>query len=113
MPTDFDQFAAKVQEETLKAVKQAQDTNVAVLQRAREMFADASNANKIPSFENLPSPTKAVELAFDYANKVLELQKDYALRVAEIFTSVQKEAAQTTARTTPTSPSGAKAGANT
>lgn len=106
MSTDFDQFAAKVQEETLKAVKQAQDTNVAVLQRARDLFADASNANKVPSFENLPTPAKAVELAFDYANKVLELQKDYALRVAEIFTSVQKDAAQTTARNAETSPLG-------
>lgn len=89
MSTDFDQFAAKVQEETLKAVKQAQETNVAVLQRARDLFADASSPNKLPSFENLPTPTKAVELTFDYANKVLQLQREYAMRVAEIFTSVQ------------------------
>lgn len=112
MSNDFDQFAAKVQEETLKAVKQAQDTNVAVLQRTRELFADPSSMNKFPAFESLPAPTKVVELTFDYANKVLELQKNYALRIAEIFTSAQKDAAQATARTTQSPNNPTKTGVN-
>lgn len=98
MSTDFDQYAAKFQEEMLKAVKQAQDANVAALQRARELFTEATSAGKPPMPEGLPTAAKAVELGFDYANKLLELQKQYALSIADIFTSAQKEATQATVR---------------
>lgn len=98
MATDFNQYAAKFQEEMLKAVKQAQDANLAALQQTREMYSEITNINKLPSIESLPTPTKLVELGFDYVGKFLELQKQYALSVAEILTSVQKDATQATVR---------------
>ena len=42
--------------------------------------------DKLPTLQDLPTPTKFVELSFDYANKFLEMRKQYALQVAEMFT---------------------------
>ena len=90
MSTDFNQYVAKFQEETLKAVKQAQDANVAAFEQARELFVEVATLEKLPTLETLPSPTKFVEMSFDYANKMLELRKEYALQVADIFTQGTK-----------------------
>ena len=98
MATDFNQYVTKLQEDTLKAVKQAQDANVAAFQQARELFSEVATIEKLPTLENLPSPTKFVELSFDYANKVLELRKEYALQVAEIFNETAKNIAKNVAK---------------
>ncbi len=95
MTTDFDQFINKFQDETLKAVKQAQDTNVAALAQARELFAEMATFDKVPTLESLPTPSKFVEMSFDYAGKFFELRKQYALAVTDLFTAVQKDAAAT------------------
>lgn len=97
MATDFNQYVAKFQEETLKAVKQAQDTNVAAFEQARELFTEVATLEQLPTLETLPSPTKFVELSFDYANKMLELRKEYALQVAAIFTQSTKNLAKSVA----------------
>lgn len=94
MTTDFNEFVNKFQEETLKAVKQAQDANLAAWQQAGEMFAEVATLDKLPSFESVPSPTKFVELSFDYANKFLELRKQYAVRVTEMISEATKAAAK-------------------
>jgi len=98
MPTDFAEYVTKFQEDTLKVVKQTQDTNLAALHQARELFQEVSKIDKLPTLESMPTPTKLVELSFDYANKVLELRKQYALGLAELFTAVQKDATQATGR---------------
>ena len=98
MSTDFTEFVSTFQEETLKAVKQAQDVNVAAFEQARELFSQVATIDKMPTLENLPSPTKFVELSFDYANKFLEMRKAYALQVAEIFTETTKNLAKTVAK---------------
>ena len=90
MATDFTQYVSKFQDETLKAVKQAQDANMAAFEQARELFTEVATLDKMPTFESIPSPTKFVEMSFDYANKMLELRKEYALQVAEIFTETAK-----------------------
>ncbi len=98
MATDFNQYVSNFQEETLKAVKQAQDANVAAFEQARELFAEVATFEKLPTLETLPSPTKFVELSFDYANKFLELRKEYAIQVAEFFTESTKNLAKTVAK---------------
>jgi hypothetical protein len=98
MATDFNQYVNKFQEETLKAVKQAQDANVAAFQQARELFTEVASLDKMPTLENLPTPTKFVEMSFNFANQMLELRKQYALQVADLFTTVQKDATQATVR---------------
>lgn len=94
MTTDFNEFVTKFQEETLKAVKQAQDANLVAWQQAGEMLAEVATLDKLPTFESVPSPTKFVELSFDYANKFLELRKQYALRVTEMISEATKTAAK-------------------
>ncbi|HZT12422.1 MAG TPA: hypothetical protein VFA29_06455 [Candidatus Baltobacteraceae bacterium] len=94
MATDFTQYVSKFQDETLKAVKQAQDANMAAFEQARELFTEVATLDKMPTFESIPSPTKFVEMSFDYANKMLELRKEYALQVAEFVTETAKSAAK-------------------
>ena len=96
MATDFNEYVSKFQEDTLKIVKQAQDANLAAFEQARELFSEVATLEKLPTFETLPSPTKFVELSFDYANKFLELRKQYALQVAELFTEATKNVANAT-----------------
>jgi hypothetical protein len=90
MSTDFAQFVDKFQTDTLQAVKQAQDVNLAAFEQARELFTELSKVEKLPTVQDLPTPTKFVELSFDYAGKFLELRKQYALQVAELFTEATK-----------------------
>jgi len=94
MATDFTQYVSKFQDETLKAVKQAQDANLAAFEQARELFTEVATLDRMPTFESIPSPTKFVEMSFDYANKMLELRKEYALQVAEFVTETAKSAAK-------------------
>jgi hypothetical protein len=90
MSTDFTKYVNKFQADTLEAVKQAQDANLAAFEQARELFSQVAKIDKLPTIADLPSPTKFVELSFDYANKFLELRKQYALQVAELFTEATK-----------------------
>ncbi len=85
MTTDFSEYVNKFQEDTLKAVKQAQDVNVAAMQQAQELFSGVAAFRQMPSIENFPAPSKFVELTFDFAGKMLELRKQYALEVAQMF----------------------------
>ena len=98
MTTDFTTFVSKFQDDTLKAVKQAQDANIAAFEQARELFAEVATLDKLPTFESLPSPTKFVELSFDYANKFLELRKEYALQVADFISETAKNVAKTASK---------------
>lgn len=95
MPTDFNEYVNKFQEDTLKIVKQAQDANLAAFEQARELFSEVATLEKLPTIESLPSPTKFVELSFDYANRLLELRKEYALQVADFVTQTTKNFAKT------------------
>lgn len=95
MPTDFNEYVNRFQEDTLKIVKQAQDANLAAFEQARELFSEVATLEKLPTIESLPSPTKFVELSFDYANRLLELRKEYALQVADFVTQTTKNFAKT------------------
>ena len=94
MTTDFTKFAEQFQEQTLAAVKQAQDLNVAAFEQGQKFFSEVATMDKV-SLEHVTSPTKFVEMSFDYANKFLELRKGYALQVADMFANAGKNAAET------------------
>jgi hypothetical protein len=81
MNNDFTKVAEQLQEQTLSAVKQAQDMNMAAFEQTQKFF-------------EAPSPVKFVELSFDYASKFLELRKQYALQVAEMFNAAGKNVAK-------------------
>ncbi len=64
MAVDFTEYVSKFQDETLKAVKQAQDTNMAAFEQARELFSEVAALDKMPTLETLPSPSLFVEMSF-------------------------------------------------
>lgn len=84
MTTDFTTFAENMQEQTLAAVKQAQDLNVAAFEQTQKFFSELSKTDKV-SLENVTSPTKFVEMSFEYANKFMDLRKQYAMQLASMF----------------------------
>lgn len=84
MTTDFTEFVSTFQDETLKAVKQAQDANVAAFTKAGELFAEVATLDKLPAFDANVNPSTFVELSFAYAGKMLELRKEYALALTQI-----------------------------
>ena len=94
MTNDFTKFAEQIQEQTLAAVKQAQDLNVAAFEQTQKFISEIATTEKV-SFENVTSPTKFVELSFDYANKFRELRKQYALQVADMFATASKNFTKT------------------
>ncbi len=94
MTTDFTKFAEQFQEQTLAAVKQAQDLNVAAFEQTQKFFSEVATMDKV-SLENVTSPTKFVEMSFDYANKFLELRKGYALQVADMVATAGKNVTDT------------------
>ncbi len=77
----FTKLTAEAQEQTLKAMEQAQDASIKLASAAWEQT------------QQLPTPAQAIESAFDFAGRVLELQKRYALRLAGVAPSA-KAAAQ-------------------
>ena len=77
----FTKLSAEAQEQTLKAIEQAQDASIKLASVAWEQA------------QQLPTPTQAIESTFDFAGRVLELQKRYALRLAGVGPSA-KAAAQ-------------------
>jgi hypothetical protein len=97
MTTDFTKFAEAFQEQTLAAVKQAQDLNVAAFEQTQKFFSEIATMDKV-SLEPMTSPTKFVETSFDYANKFLELRKEYALQVADMLSTATKNVAKGTSQ---------------
>jgi hypothetical protein len=77
----FTKLTAEAQEQTLKAMEQAQDASIKLASVAWEQT------------QQLPTPAQTIESAFDFAGRVLELQKRYALRLAGVVPSA-KAAAQ-------------------
>jgi hypothetical protein len=68
----FTKLASEAQEQTLKAIEQAQDASI--------KFASAA----WDQTQQLPTPVQALESAFDFAGRMLELQKRYALRLTGV-----------------------------
>jgi hypothetical protein len=79
--TSFTKLTAEAQEQTLKAIEQAQDASI----KLASVTWDQA--------QQLPTHTQAIESAYDFAGRVLELQKRYALRLAGVAPSA-KAAAQ-------------------
>jgi hypothetical protein len=97
MATEFAEYVNKIQEETLSAVKQVQDGNLAVLTSAREFIASLP-AMPFAATNEMPQTRELIESSFNFANRLLELRKQYALEVAEIFAKAQREVTQATVR---------------
>jgi hypothetical protein len=93
MTVNIVDYFTKFQEESLKSIRQAQDASLAAFDDVRSYSQElAEKPGTIPTIENLPSPTKLVEMSFNFASQVLELRKAYTLKIAERLVETQKQA---------------------
>lgn len=92
MAVEFTDYMNKVQEETLSAIKQVQDSNLAAMTSAREFFAGMPAMPWAPG--DFPSTKKMIETSFEFTNRLMELRKQYTLEFAEIWAKAQKDAGQ-------------------
>lgn len=85
MPVDFIESLTRFQEESLAAIKQAQDANLAAFSSLTEIASKSTAAMpNFPKFEGMPNPAQVIESTFGFAEKFLELRKEYALKIAEL-----------------------------
>ena len=87
MATTVTDFADAVQEQVTSGIKQAQEINLAALEVARDfaaLFQPTKGTLTLP--KGVPSATKVIDQAYDFAGKLLELQHDYAVRMLEAVT---------------------------
>lgn len=77
---DLTKLVAEAQEQTLSALRQAQDLSIRAAETAVAAFPKAGGPDA-------PSPHHMVESAFGFAGQVLESQKQYALRLTEVLTA--------------------------
>jgi hypothetical protein len=77
--TSYAKLNAEAQEQTLKAIEQAQDASIKLAAVAWEQA------------QQLPTPAQAIESTFDFAGRVLELQKQYALRLAGVVPAARTQ----------------------
>jgi hypothetical protein len=87
MATTVTDFADAVQEQVTSGIKQAQEINLAAIEVARDfaaLFQPTKGTVSLP--KGVPSATKVLDQAYDFAGKILELQHDYAVRMVEAMT---------------------------
>ncbi len=96
MAVNVAEYMTKLQEESLAAIKQTQESSLAAMNTLTEMSKEfAGKPGEMPAIENLPTPTQLVELSFGFASQVLELRKAFTLKVAEMIVDTQKQAETT------------------
>jgi hypothetical protein len=92
MAVNVSEYMNKFQQDGLAAIKQTQDASINAMNSFREFTKEMSEQpGKMPSFENVPTPTQLVELSFGFASQLLELRKAFTLRIAEMLVDTQKQ----------------------
>ena len=87
MATTVSDFAEAVQEQVTSGVRQAQEINLAAFEVVRDfaaLFQPTKGTLTLP--KGVPSATKVIDQAYDFAGKLLDLQHDYAVRMVEAMT---------------------------
>ncbi|HTU80679.1 MAG TPA: hypothetical protein VMF61_01030 [Candidatus Acidoferrales bacterium] len=92
MAVNVADYITRLQDETLRTIKESQDANLNAIAEFRKMGKEfAEKPNAMPSFENVPTPTQFVEMSFNWASRMLELRKGYTLKIAEMLVETQKQ----------------------
>ncbi len=93
MAVNVAEYITKIQDESLKNLKQTQDASLAAMAEFRKLGKELSDKpGTVPTFENLPSATQLVEMTFGFASQMLEIRKAYTLKIAEMLVETQKQA---------------------
>lgn len=98
MASTVTDFADAIQEQVTSGIKQAQEINLAAIEVARDFAAlfqptkgSGLNGLSLGLPKGVPSPTKVIDQAYDFASKLLDLQHDYAVRIVEALTPTAAE----------------------
>lgn len=100
MASTVTDFADAIQDQVTSGIKQAQEINLAALEVARDFAAlfQPTKGNGAGGLglgltlpKGVPSPTKVIDQAYDFAGKLLDLQHDYAVRIVEALTPTVAE----------------------
>ena len=81
---------AKLQAQSLDALKQAQATQVATLTTIGEIVSNVPSFQPSMPLGNLPTLAELTELNTTFAKSVLEQQSAFASQLAGVFTVTQK-----------------------
>lgn len=95
--TTYAELSEKFAGEFIESLKQAQDLSIKTLRAFGALVAEMPTNVDASAF---PSPTKAMEQGFAFANELLETRKEYALKLAELATETQKQFTESLSRFT-------------
>jgi hypothetical protein len=90
MAASYLEMIAKLQEQGLEALKEAQKTHIETLSSVREFVAKLPNVPQLPKLEGVPSVAQLTELNLEFVEKVVDQQKSYATKLAAIFAPLDK-----------------------
>ncbi len=90
--TELSNLVSEAQQQTLTALKQAQDLSLRASEVAIGLVPGEVSA------ASLPTPKQVVESTFAFAGQILEAQKDYSLRLAEVLSTTAERAPARTAK---------------
>jgi hypothetical protein len=93
MTVNVSEYMNKFQQDGLTAIKETQDASIKAMNSFSELTKEwSAQPGKMPTFENIPTPTQLVELSFGFASQMLEMRKAFTLRIAEMLVETQKTA---------------------
>ncbi len=94
MASNYLEMLARLQEQGLEVLKQAQNAHIQTLTSVREMVEKMPTPPQMPTLEGVPSMAELTELNTRFATHVLEQQKQYATQLAELFKPMQPTSIQ-------------------
>lgn len=94
--TSYLELIAKLQDQGLDALKQAQKAHVEALTSMREIVEKVpvfAQVPAVPALEGVPTIAQLTELSNTFVTSVVEQQKSYASALAEVFAPIKKNPA--------------------
>jgi hypothetical protein len=95
MAATYLDLLAKMQEQGLDVLKQAQKAHIDALAAAREAVEKLPTLPQMPAMptiEGLPTIAELTALSNSFVSSVVEQQKSYASQLAEVFAPIKKNA---------------------
>ena len=93
MAATYIDLLAKMQEQGLDTLKQAQSAYIASLTSTREMvekLPTLPTMPQLPTIEGLPTVAELTELNTQFLDRIVEQQKAYAKQLADVFAPIAK-----------------------
>jgi regulator of protease activity HflC (stomatin/prohibitin superfamily) len=96
MTTTVNDYTQAAQEQTLKAIRQAQQAVVeAVRTSAKTAEKTIPETPALPFADKLPTPQEIVQMSFGFAEELLKAQREFAENLLTAATPVLKKTGKT------------------